>query len=489
MKRRLIATCLCIVMLCANVLAYALEAEAKEVDSGAEISMNDENTEIYQNKEELKFLAYAGFDTKAVYLIRNVLSGKYLNIPGNSSKRVTPITIWEKDNTTGQKFTFTKVSGWYTLTPKCAPSLRVNVEGESSANNKDVGLYANTKHSTQGWYFEAVSGGYVIRSANNKNCVLDVRGTGNGAKVKIATYKSGSKGQIWKVEKCSVPVVNNPTVNKPAEPKSTLSVAPKLNKTTITKGSYNGVSGTVKSNKNITKITAQILKQGSNQVLYSKTVIPNKTTYSLNGEINNAMLFNKLASGSYTFKVTAWDASGNMLSKSIGCTVKASNKGPSLKKYSDITVVMQKTNSDCALASMATCELYREKNNKKAVWKNLLKNAKDPYETLKSKNGGTYGNWSTIKYGKNIKISGVTSKNLKRLYDEVKKGPVIIGKTWGNSGSHFSVVYKYTGSAKKIQANQFVVVDVYNGEKMSLTKWLGNIKSSAKGNWSRIIAK
>lgn len=369
MRRRAAAIYLCMMILCVNIFGLTLEVNAKEALSETEaVTAEDQALETHLETEKERYLAYAGFDTKAVYSIKNTLSGRYLNIPGNSSKRVKPITIWAKDGTTGQKFTFAKVSGWYTMTPKCGPSLRVNVEGEKSTSNADVGLYANTNHSTQGWYFEAVKGGYVIRSANNKNCVLDVRGTGNGAKVKIASYRSGYKGQIWQVEK---------------------------------------------------------LKESA----------------------------------------------------------------PLLKKYSDITVVLQHTNSDCALASMATCELYREQYNKNGAWKDLLKNAKDPYETLKARNKGTYGNWSVIKYNRNMKISGTTSANLRKLYDEVKKGPVIVGKTWGKNGSHFSVVYKYTGNSKNIRADQFVAVDVYNGEKMSLTKWLGKVTSSQKGTWSRIIAK
>lgn len=132
------------------------------------------------------------------YVIKNARSSKYLNVYRSGSSNGTNVNIYSKDGTKGQTFKLKKTSsGWYTFAPACATSSRLNVYGTSAKNGSNITIYSNSNHSTQGWYLEKVSNGYIIRSADNTNCVLTAEGTGNSSNVKLATYSRGNKYQIW----------------------------------------------------------------------------------------------------------------------------------------------------------------------------------------------------------------------------------------------------------------------------------------------------
>lgn len=76
----------------------------------------------------------------------------------------------------------------------------------------------------------------------------------------------------------------------------------------IKKGSVFILRGTVKSDSNITELTASIC-DGHGNAMYSKTVKPNSKTYDLKG-IDAAMRFDKLSANPYTYRVVAKNSSG-----------------------------------------------------------------------------------------------------------------------------------------------------------------------------------
>lgn len=142
------------------------------------------------------------------YKLTNVKSNKLLNVYGSKSASNTNVTVYQKDGTSGQDFklaahgtmnfngkTYTK----YTITPRCASKCALNVYGSSSKNGSNVNIWTKSGNNTQDWIFEAVNGGYVIRSANNTSYVLTASGTSNSSNVKLATYSVGNTYQVWKL--------------------------------------------------------------------------------------------------------------------------------------------------------------------------------------------------------------------------------------------------------------------------------------------------
>ena len=149
--------------------------------------------------------AYASISETVPYAIRNVGSGKYLNVYGSRSTNGTNVTVYQRDYTSGQSWTAEKSSGWYTFTPGSGVKTRLNVYGSSSQNGSRITIWAASGNRTQGWYLSALGGNqYIIRSANNSNLVLTASGTSNSSQVILRPYSSSNTLQRWALEIISV---------------------------------------------------------------------------------------------------------------------------------------------------------------------------------------------------------------------------------------------------------------------------------------------
>lgn len=496
--------------------------ESADKSSVKEKAVQEKSTEEKDVSAKNATLTYKDFNTSTTYAIMNYgLQKDYkrallLKVPGNKNGRINPMIISPADHSTGEIFTFRKIYAWYTLAPLCAPSYRMNVEGDNATSDADVGLLGNTNHATQGWYFEPVAGvkdGYIIRSASNPDCVLDVRGTVSGAKVKIKKYESGNLCQIWIVKSYAASISLNKktatthiggtvTVSASKRPvdaavsysssstkvatvnskgvitgkgagtatiyakcygktatckvtvrKSSLTVDSKLKKTTITKGSTDGVSGTVRSNKKITKVYAQIIGKKNRKTYFSKTVKPNKTSYKLTGTVDNAMKFNKLGTGTYEFKVTAWDTSGNKISKSINCTVKSKGKTHKFMW----PAVSTKINQQYKGRSHTGLDIRASKNSKLYA----AEGGKVQFAGQKGKNSGgmdTYGKYVLIKHSSGYLTLYAHCNSLKvKTGQKVKKGQVIAlaGSTGNSTGPHLHFEVHKSSWGKRVDPGKF----------------------------------
>jgi len=150
--------------------------------------------------------AYASISETVPYAIRNVGSGKYLNVYGSRSTNGTNVTVYQRDYTSGQSWTAMKnAAGWYTFLPGSGVSKRLNVYGSTAQNGSRITIWAASGNSTQGWYLSALGGNqYIIRSANNTNLVLTASGTSNSSQVILRPYSSSNTLQRWALETISV---------------------------------------------------------------------------------------------------------------------------------------------------------------------------------------------------------------------------------------------------------------------------------------------
>lgn len=115
------------------------------------------------------------------------------------------------------------------------------------------------------------------------------------------------------------------TVKGKEQAASALSISGVNSIGTIKEGKTHSLSGTVTSNYKITNVTGTIYDSNGNTV-YTKSVNPNNTSYKLlNSTIDYAMLFNYLAPGSYTYKVSASDSKGGYKENSQSFNIESKN--------------------------------------------------------------------------------------------------------------------------------------------------------------------
>jgi len=130
------------------------------------------------------------------YEIRNVGTGKYLNVAYSSSKSGTNVNIYAKDGTKGEKYRFTANNGGYLITPQCAAKCALNVNGYSAKQGANVNIYSVTKSKTQTWKLYKYGSAFVIACADNTDYVLTATGSANSANVNIQKW-TASKNQQW----------------------------------------------------------------------------------------------------------------------------------------------------------------------------------------------------------------------------------------------------------------------------------------------------
>lgn len=145
--------------------------------------------------------------------IKNVGSGKYLNVYGSRSKSNTNITVYERDYTTGQKFMIEGSGGKYTFKPKCATSCRLNVYGYSATQGSNVNIWTKSGNPTQAWVIKYIPDykAYTICSADNTNYVVTATGSSNSSNVRLEKYKAGNKYQLWTCSAFSVKEIKTQT--------------------------------------------------------------------------------------------------------------------------------------------------------------------------------------------------------------------------------------------------------------------------------------
>lgn len=144
--------------------------------------------------------------------------------------------------------------------------------------------------------------------------------------VKYSKYVTGSKAskymRLWKP---SDKVKLEATGYSETPVVSTLKISGQSFPENIEQGAYWTCKGTISSNYTINQVSGYILGSDGNTIVYSKTVNPYSMSYSLeSGEIDKALMFDKLSAGAYYYKITAQDSSGKSLTLiSTGFTVTA----------------------------------------------------------------------------------------------------------------------------------------------------------------------
>ncbi len=252
-------------------------------------------------------------NTSNWYGIKNVASGRYLNVYGNGNANNVNVTLWDWDGTSGVYYKFSKSGSNYVITPKCATGRAINVYGNSAKAGSNVCIWSKTGHSTQAWTIEYVPAqkGFLFRSANNKNVALAAAGKGNGSNVCLKQYNVNDTYQIWKCDGITAKEVTT-TSETSAAADSTLKISPgKYPSGNLTIGSSYSLTGKVTSNYKITSVKGEILTSAGKAAQTPVTVYPNSTSYKIDGgALDRQMYFNKLSAGTYYIRYTATDTSG-----------------------------------------------------------------------------------------------------------------------------------------------------------------------------------
>ena len=139
------------------------------------------------------------------YTIKNVATGKMMNVYAGTDKDGTKVTLWDRDGTTEQKFRLEHISnGSYWIFAMCSSNgsnrvVDINIGSDRVCNVGDYidiwgrGSYDNCQK------FNVVSVGnnkYVFELSTIDNAVIGISGSGNGDQLQLQKYKENDN-QFW----------------------------------------------------------------------------------------------------------------------------------------------------------------------------------------------------------------------------------------------------------------------------------------------------
>ena len=220
MTRKIISVLLCASLLL--TLSFNVSAQESEKRTLQTITGNSENGSITPRAESPNIV------NDGVYLIKNVASGKYLNLHYGNDADGTNIYQWTKDGSTEQKWRIsynyaTQAYQIYSMSSSGGKNRVLDVydTGGNLVNGANVKLQTPTEPASQEISFILVaSGKYKIVMKNNMNMCLSSYGTSNGTSggttstsagnVFISTY-NGSDNQKWMFEYTGTKVTVAPT--------------------------------------------------------------------------------------------------------------------------------------------------------------------------------------------------------------------------------------------------------------------------------------
>ena len=134
------------------------------------------------------------------YYIKNVNSGKFLDVKNGWTTDETQVWQWNFNATAAQQWTITHLgNGVHHIVPKHTTGKRLDINGGGDVNGTKVQIYSNNTSDAQKFRFgrTGFSGSYTIKPTYTTR-VLDVEATSTAAGAKVQLWQNnGGTNQQW----------------------------------------------------------------------------------------------------------------------------------------------------------------------------------------------------------------------------------------------------------------------------------------------------
>lgn len=133
------------------------------------------------------------------YMIRNVATGRYMDIPDGQDANSLKIRTWTGNKTAAQQFEFIeKQNGWYAISPKCGPTRALDNPSGSTDEGKQYQTWTQNNNRAQNFRLEEVEDG-VFRIINQSS-LFALTDKGESASYAVTQEElSNSDNQRWEI--------------------------------------------------------------------------------------------------------------------------------------------------------------------------------------------------------------------------------------------------------------------------------------------------
>lgn len=180
--------------------------------SGSKIFASVENAAISTRPNVMVYYTEDTSVSDGTYYIRNVNSGKYLDVAGADTADGTNVWQYEFNRSAAQHWKVQYLeSGCYALIPGVSASTRLDADGASDVNNANIQIYSSNGSPAQRWrLIQNADGTYRImpRFSDGRGMEVTGAGTANGINVVLYDYWGGNN-QRWVLESTKTTYINS----------------------------------------------------------------------------------------------------------------------------------------------------------------------------------------------------------------------------------------------------------------------------------------
>ena len=175
-----------------------------DVSGGSHNAKNGTNIQIWNKNNTAAQRWYIKYERDGYYTIRNLQSGKSIDVEAAGDKNGTNIQAWSINDTCAQKWKILRIKNEYTFISTCSNKV-MDLAAANTEKGSNIQLYEANNTGAQKWKLSLVekvkNGEYIITSKLSDKKVVDVAGNNrmNGTNIQLYDY-NGTSAQVWNIE-------------------------------------------------------------------------------------------------------------------------------------------------------------------------------------------------------------------------------------------------------------------------------------------------
>lgn len=174
-----------------------------DVGGGAWNANNGTNVHLWEQNYTDAQQWYISVGSDGYYMIKNLQSGKYMDVNGAKVENGANIQMWDGNNTCAQKWRILQTGNNYEFISACSMKV-IDLSNASTKRGANIQLYDANNTDAQRWKLNLVElvkdGDYNIVSKLSEEKVVDILGNRKGNGVNVQIYgKNGTSAQKWHI--------------------------------------------------------------------------------------------------------------------------------------------------------------------------------------------------------------------------------------------------------------------------------------------------
>ena len=174
-----------------------------DVSGGSYDAKNGTNVHIWKRNHTAAQQWYIKKGPDGYYTVKNLQSGKLIDVAAAGVKDGTNIQMWNSNDTCAQKWKILRVGQVYEFISVCSMKV-IDLSGADTKLDSNIQIYDANNTSAQKWNLSLIKileeGDYMIGSKLSNNKVVDIAGNKGGNGINVQLYDSnGTSAQKWRI--------------------------------------------------------------------------------------------------------------------------------------------------------------------------------------------------------------------------------------------------------------------------------------------------